>query len=668
MKKFLLFLTFVCFAAFYACDDDPYANIRKYVSSEVIYPEKFDTISAAIGFERVEIYLTSGGRSDSIKYNPDKAKKTIVEYDGETQEFDGMVSWVNVTGLDKAKLYRFKVYTIDDEGNKSVPQEISKIPFTKEDRDAISVSDPRSILSPWGISLSWPGGLSTSAWNFAGCEYNFTDRNNDPIEGELIPDGSTPRIDATNLEPGSTVKIAFEVKVVPIVDDVQILDTVKFAQELEVTMPTTEEYGQSVKSREIESWDYSGTVATIKWKTVSDYTMVNTKVVYKDYSSGSPVQKTITVENTDTQLQLPGLIFERVEITSDYEPVGGEGAIITAKTSSILPDFADPGVMEFNKIARTVDPMSVTKLIYYIHCDNFMDVLFFPNLTELDFTGGGANLPRSTCTGNNVSNDVGNCPWNFGFVRRDLNPDLASFLSLKGITVLKNLLASGKITKVKYHAGTLKIDNDLGAVANKEIDTSPAEVLFTDKIFAQGLLVSTDWLCENAYMPTDVPAGAGSYTHMWKITPKGKSASFCFVYPQEYKFNLEEYRYLKMKVRPPAKSVFDNASNVANAAKFKRLWFRSRKATLWGHSPMPKWGSVSDGDINGDQSNGDKAFSDSELGTWVDVSYDLYRIIKATDSAPWYNCLVINIGCEPGVLPGFDAPYYFADIRWSKTP
>ncbi|MDR2473607.1 MAG: hypothetical protein LBD53_08645 [Tannerella sp.] len=665
MKKIFLFL--LLFISIWGCNDDAYDNVREYVKSEVIYSEKFDTVSASIGFERVEIYLTRAGRSDSLKYSPVKAKKTIVEYDDNRVEYDGMLSWVNVTNLDKAKLYRFKVYTIDHAGNQSVPLEIAKIPFTNEDRAAIRVSDPKSILSPWGVSLSWPSLISTSMWNFADCNYSFKDKTGQTVNGNMdaaMEAANNLRFDATNLNPGSTVEVNFSIKVVPIVDDVQILDTVTFSQKLDMQIPTTDEYGQYLKAREIESWTNDGTQMIVKWKAVSDYTLVGTTLKYNDYSDpDNPVERVIEIENTATETPLPGLIYQRFEVFSSYEPIGGEGAIVESKSTSIVPEFADKNAMAANNIGRDIDPMTITKLVYPIHAENLQDVLYFPNLTEIDLTGAGGNIPTYLSTGNNVSSEVGGCPWNFGFKRIDFENN-GRCRNLKGVNALKRVLDRGKITKIKYAANSMGIDEDLLPFASiTEKLVAPDEVMVTNKVFADGNIVSGDWRCAFTYQPGDTPADCpGGATHVWKIIPKGKSSSWCIVFPPQYKFNMWEYRYLKMKIYSPDASFYpdDYYKN------WKRIWFRSRN-TLWGHTQKVSW----DGDdAEHNAGRDDHRIPDASLGKWWELTFDTQEIIKPTDAHPWYNILVINIGGEPGgtFSPSREMVYYFADVRWSKNP
>ncbi|MDR3309409.1 MAG: hypothetical protein LBS80_05600 [Tannerella sp.] len=667
MKKLFLLSAAFFFLAFLGCSEDAYDNIRKYVTAEVIYSEKFDTISAAIGFERVEIYLTQAGRSDSLKYTPVKAQKTIVEYDGQTVEYDGMRTWLSVVNLDKAKLYRFKVYTIDHAGNQSVPLEISKIPFTKEDRDAIRVSDPKTILSPWGVSLSWPSLISTSMWNFTECEYSFRDKDGQTVNGTMDAEmeaANNLRFDATNLSPGSIVEVGFNINVVPLIDDEQILDTVTFSQKIELQVPTTDEYGQYLTSREIASWSNDGVQMTINWKPVSDYTMTATTLTYKDYSDPSnPVERVLTIDNATLETPLPGLIYQRFEVYSAYEPLGGGGTIVESKITSILPEFADKSAMAANGIDRNTDPLSITKLNFPVHVGNLLDVLYFPNLKEIDLTGGGAPIPTYLSTGNNVSSELGGCPWNFGFRRIDYAN--SSYREFKGAEALRRVLQRGQITKLKYAAGTMGLDEILLPYASiTETLTSPDEILLTNKVFADGAIVSTNWNCSYTYMPGDQPAGipGGSATHVWKIIPKTISSSFCFVYPPEYKFNIWEYRYLKMKVFSPDASYFpdDYYKN------WQRIWFRIRNH-LWGHTPTPYW------DNNGDEKNADREkyrLQATDLGRWKEVTFDTRDVVNGTDAHPYYNVLVINLGGEPGgtFAPAREMVYYFADVRWSKNP
>src|SRR5690606_4536856 len=119
--KNILYLVFAYLILLSSCEDiyDKQAQFE----GEIVYPAKYDTIIGHIGFERVEIDLLKAGRIPNTQINLGKAQKTRIEYDEETITIDSLVSHVNITGLNQSKLYRFKIFTIDEFGNESVPQE-----------------------------------------------------------------------------------------------------------------------------------------------------------------------------------------------------------------------------------------------------------------------------------------------------------------------------------------------------------------------------------------------------------------------------------------------------------------------------------------------------------------------------------------------------------------
>src|SRR5690606_26735624 len=125
MRYQLLFYLAVSAALLASCDG-MYDSLEEY-SGEIVYPAKYDTIIGHIGFERVEIDLMKAGRVPSADIKLGKAKKTVIEYDDQVITIDSLVSWVNITDLDQPKLYRFRVYTLDEYENPSVAQEIALI-------------------------------------------------------------------------------------------------------------------------------------------------------------------------------------------------------------------------------------------------------------------------------------------------------------------------------------------------------------------------------------------------------------------------------------------------------------------------------------------------------------------------------------------------------------
>lgn len=235
MKYLYLFLASAISIFIVSCNDQ-YDNIEKY-AGETVYPGRFDTIVGFVGYERVELNLMKAGRIPASEIKLGKSSKTIVEYGNETIVFDSVCSWVNITGLTESKLYRFRVYTMDDYGNKSVPQEIALIPFTELDRDLVGVASPKLLVSPSTIILEWPNGLSSIVMDYKSLSYEYTDKNG------VVQKGSTTgtRFLCTNLEPDSHVTINMNYKVIPILGDgSKILDTVIVSKPIEVIMPTLE--------------------------------------------------------------------------------------------------------------------------------------------------------------------------------------------------------------------------------------------------------------------------------------------------------------------------------------------------------------------------------------------------------------------------------------------
>ena len=231
MKHIIYFILFAGLCCFISCDDQ-FDNVRKY-SGEVIYPACFDTIIGQIGFERVELDLMKVGRVPSSELTLGKATKTVIEYDGERHYIDSVCSWVNVTGLTESKLYRFYVYTEDDFGNHSVPQEIALIPFTQLDKDLINIFSPKLTISPTAFIAEWPTGLNSIAYEYFGLEFSFTDKDGAKQTGST--EGS--RFYCGNLEADQKVQINIDYTVLPIVEGVKILDTLTVTRTMEIEMP-----------------------------------------------------------------------------------------------------------------------------------------------------------------------------------------------------------------------------------------------------------------------------------------------------------------------------------------------------------------------------------------------------------------------------------------------
>lgn len=235
MKKIILLSVIACLGilATYSCKGI-YDNVEPF-GGEKVYPAKFDTISGKIGFERVELELMKAGRITNDQIYLGKASKTVVEYDKERLVIDSVVSWVNIPNLKQSKLYRFKVYTEDAYGNKSVPQEIALIPYTNTEFGTIAVQSPRIFASTSSAVLDWAENISSILLTYCDLQFTYKDQSGKAREGKR---DVNPRIFASNLKTGDEVDVDVDYRVVPKVNGVEILDTVVLRQRVSFFMPS----------------------------------------------------------------------------------------------------------------------------------------------------------------------------------------------------------------------------------------------------------------------------------------------------------------------------------------------------------------------------------------------------------------------------------------------
>ncbi len=229
----ILLLFIVCTALLWSCES--MYDKQEQFEGEIIYPAKYDTVIGYIGYERVEIDLLKAGRVPSERINLGKAQKTRIEYDDQVITIDSLVSYVNITGLTQSKLYRFKIYTIDQYGNESVPQEIALIPFTSNDLASFAVAPPRVMASPSAAVIDWPTGLSSVLMDYYGLKFEYTDKEGVVQSGTR---GQNSRFFIGNVEAGEPVELAMEYKIIPKLNRQPILDTVVFKDNLVLNMPT----------------------------------------------------------------------------------------------------------------------------------------------------------------------------------------------------------------------------------------------------------------------------------------------------------------------------------------------------------------------------------------------------------------------------------------------
>jgi len=547
-----ILLSVIVFAALLSSCEDMYTSQQKY-EGEIVYPARFDTIIGHIGFERVELDLMKAGRIPSSKIKLGKAKKTVVEYDKEVLIIDSLASYVNITGLTSTKLYRFKVYTIDEYGNKSVPQEIALIPYTATDLEALQVSTPRVMKSPSAAVVDWPRGISSVLLNYYGLSFKYTDKNGAVRSGVR---GLDSRFFIGNVSAGQSVNVEMNYKIIPRVNNEPILDTLIFNDKLILNMPT-----------------------------------------------------------------------------SSSEFAVTERDILTANGVSV---FTADGVS------------SIEKLVYPVHANSLQDIFYFPNLKILDLTGGDLfSLTEQTYDRNGVTDVIGGGEF-IPFMRK------AGDLASGNMQAIKDLLESGILQKVYYRPNSMGLDELLSpyvVTGIVELVRGPSSVLIPDKFQLDGVVQDNNWKLDITYPAIDAPTGEG-LENVYKTVLKAKNATFVFSLPKEYEFNIKEYRYLKMKVYAPAKTVFSGAFS-----PYQRIWARFMNR-MWSFG-----GDSNFGQQYWEYPKDQFRIDDANLQKWTDITIDMSNALDKHNRV-----IVLNIGGEPSLTwgPPADIVYYFANIRFAK--
>jgi len=553
LKNFASCLFWVGLLGFMFSCKGMYDNIEPY-SEVIIYPAKYDTIVSKIGFERVELDLMKAGRIPSKQISMGKSVKTIVEYDDKQIIIDSLVSWVSVPELTQPKLYRIKVYTVDQYDNPSVAQEIAVIPFTTVDIDNITIQSPRVLSSPNAAVIDWTNSLSSVLMEYKSVSYEYEDKNGEQITGIQ---GNNPRIFAANLQSGEPLEVTLKYHVIPKIGGVSILDSVEIVEPLNINIPT-----------------------------------------------GS----------------------------STFNPA--EGEILATNGINI---FTSDGVSSF------------TKLIFPIHTNTLQDLFYFPNIQELDLTGGDLfDLTSLKYDRNGVVKTIGGGNYQ-PFIRK------VAPISDANAQTMVDLLKLGNITKVKYIRNSMGIDHLLEPFDEEgliEWVEAPDEALIPMNFFIDGKVQSNAWALDIVNPSTDHPAGMG-IENPFKVTMVEKNGSFVFTLPKEYRFNIAEYKYLKFKVYAPAKSTF-----AGDYAPFQRLWPRFMNY-LWAFTNESTFGQEL---WNPDANN--YKINDADLQKWTDITVDLSSQIDRHNRV-----VVINIGGEPSMSfnPTTDMTYYFSNFRFSKN-
>ena len=467
MKNLRLFFSLFILSVCVCVSCDMYKNMEQY-NEETVYPGKFDTLFFSYGFERVEIDLAKAGRIPANKMNLGKAVKTVYEYDGQVFELDSLYSWINITGLDRKKMYRVKIYTLDNFGNKSVEKTCSFIPYTAIDMETMDVPKPRVMMTLDGAAIiDWPAGLDSPIANFVEFYYNYKDKSG-TIFKDTLRKGDKLRIDMQNMNIYTPNEVNIMYRLIPVIaDSVKFVDTLSFEQRLSVSVPS-------------ESTPF--------------------------YPSESAALRANGIEFT-------------------Y----GEA-------------------------------LKVTKLVLPLHISTLSDLTYFPNLKELDLTGKGLEniLPEIVLDGNNVSRIVRGSNYYPYMQRIEYTDKFPIRQRIDAVDRLLEMLESGAIEKVTYIQNSLTLDAQLApyiasGVVQYVDDSWYDEVLPLDhRLIVDGTPSAPVLACNISYplSPEDVPQ-PDMIEHpdeVYMIRYTGRSATFTFMLPSMYRYDLEKYRYLKFSV------------------------------------------------------------------------------------------------------------------------
>lgn len=379
MRNILMFIVIASTALLWSCDG--MYDKQKDFEGEIVYPAKFDTIVGRIGYERVEIDLLKAGRIPASQIKMGKAKKTVVEYDNEEVVIDSLASWVNITGLDQSKLYRFKVYTIDEFGNKSVPQEIALIPFTRSDLASFAVSPPRVMASPSAAVIDWPNGITSVLMNYVGLSFEYTDKDGVKRSGQR---GADSRFFIGNVTAGQPVELNMTYRIVPKINRVPILDTVNLVAKLNVNMPTS----SSVFPASERNILIANGVTTFTADGVSGFE----KLVYPIHATSLqdifyfPNLKTLDLTGGD-MFNLPELVYDRNNVRDvvgggAYSPFMRRAGDISAGNQQALKDLLESGIIR--KVYYRPNSMGLDNLLAPYVASGVVELVHGPESVLID--------------------------------------------------------------------------------------------------------------------------------------------------------------------------------------------------------------------------------------------------------------------------------------------
>ncbi|MDR2037568.1 MAG: hypothetical protein LBQ60_06560 [Bacteroidales bacterium] len=360
MKKIALFILAV--AACLASCKSGFDNISDYATEETVYPGKYDTCVVSIGYNRLEIDLLQANFEEvdgemvrketpvpSDKIFLGKASQTVVEVEGENElrVLNGLFSRISVDGLNEARLYRIKIYTRDEFGNVSVPQEAAEVPFTDADIETYDdVPEPKISPSPFSATLSWSA-IATPMMEYAGLKYGYYNENGEFTEGE-VPGNEEINFNMQDLVGEKDYSVDVYVRIIPIRGEIPIVDTIDLKRTYHTTTLNEADYIAWCKDKMRKVINVGWTTdATVFFETESDPTQILSIIKYEDKDGNN---QEITALRADGIAVLPGAKYgSSISIHSIYQPSGS-----TAEVPTDESQFTTLPMDDFNTIPGTL--------------------------------------------------------------------------------------------------------------------------------------------------------------------------------------------------------------------------------------------------------------------------------------------------------------------------
>jgi len=626
-----LIIPLVIFSALlYASCTSQFENLEKY-NKETVYPGRYDTIFYRAGLERVEIDLMKPetGRIPSSKINMGKAVKTVYEYDNNVVTIDSLVSWINVKGLTEKKMYRFKVYTIDDFGNQSVPQLISGMPYTSLEKDLLDVSAPRVVMSTTGsIILDWPGEVGKSSLNtpiadFANGEFSYSDKNGVPFNKKFV-NNEMLRFPIDDLSPTGEVTFQITYRLVPILEDgiTRCIDTIVFNKPLVLNMPTA-------------SSTFNPTEGTILWANGINFS----------YGQAMTTKKLIYPLHVRS--------FSDLFYFTDLDELDLTGSGL----KGVMPVLTQSGN------GATAKTGGGDCLPYYIRSE----------YTKV-FPVNSGNLASNSTAGVAIDS------W-------QTLQDMLETGQLKKITYHENSLTLDTMFQRFVDKGTLELiipDEDWFP---EEITLDPT-VAHQGQVGAGAFRSVFEYPLPLSQVPK--PDDVMKPDEVYRVEPQMRNATFAFTTSREYIWDLERYRYLKFKVYLTGGGKLLTTSGNGQVGNYRVIWMRIRYRFWTGDAGNNKYDTGGDNLEYKTAGNVDFSIPVTAVNNnWIEFTYDMGPATgKATTSAhtaPW-NLLLghhhirnicFSLGGEQGPDGGgnnlhedtraAEIKYYFADIRLCKS-